>query len=108
MTIAPISLRVSMNVALRKAQTVIEPTAYRFAWDDEISSYNFKCRTQMPGWSGPDNPPAVLRYFPSMSESGDYRVNLEKDPSWKWWETFTILNGGDESDVEYIAGPSRA
>lgn len=88
-----------------------EAPRYRFAWDDEISDYGYKCRTQSPGFIGPDNPPAVLRFYPTRYESGDYRVNLEKDPTWRWKDTIIALNGGGEQGERawgYLVGPSRA
>jgi hypothetical protein len=100
---------ISLRVAIRKAQAATP--RFRFAWDDEISSYNYKCRTQMPQDDpiNSDNPPAVLRFFPIMREGGDYRVNLTKDPSWRWQETVTdYLNGGDAQKFGYWTGPSRA
>jgi hypothetical protein len=89
----------------------LEAPRFRLAWDDEISSYNYRCRTQMPQDDpiNSDNPPAVLRFFPIMREGGDYRVNLTKDPSWRWQETVTDhLNGGDAQKFGYWTGPSRA
>ena len=81
-----------------QAQLVPEPTAprFRFAWDDEISSYGYKCRTQTSGFVGPDNPPAVLRFYKEPREGNDYRVNLTKDPAWGWRDTIIALNGGGE------------
>ncbi len=83
---------------------------FRFAWDDEIEDYQYKCRTQSPGFVGPDNPPAVLRYAPAIVKEpiGDYRVNLTKDPSWRWQETVIALNGGDDQKFSYWTGPGRA
>jgi hypothetical protein len=98
---------ISIRLAFRQAQTATPP-AFRFAWDDELQDYSYQCRTQMDGFIGPDNPPAVIRFYPSMNMSGDYRVNLTKDPTWQWWDTFTALNDGDETDTEYLTGPSRA
>lgn len=81
---------------------------FRFCWDDQNPDYNYKCRTQSGGWVGPDNPPAVLRFYPDMRESGDYRVNLEKDPTWRWRETIIALNGGDAQKFGYIIDSNRA
>jgi hypothetical protein len=89
-------------------QEVIYPPRFRFVWDDECIDYRFKSRTLDPDFVGPSNPPAVYRFYPQMAETGDYRVNLEKDASWQWWDTFAILNGGDYSDAEYLAGAGRA
>jgi hypothetical protein len=102
-----------MSVAIRQTQTELPPvvTRYRFAWDNEIPDYNYKCRTQSEGFIGPDNPPAVLRFYPSMSESGDYRVNLEKDPAWHWRDTIVFLNGGNDEAVrrvDYWTNPNTA
>jgi hypothetical protein len=92
-----------------------ESPRFRFAWDDELADYGYKCRTQSPGFIGPDNPPAVLRFAPSILPAnqgiGDYRVNLTKDPSWRWKETIIELNGGGEVGERawgYLVGPSRA
>jgi hypothetical protein len=92
-------------------QTAQSAPRFRFAWDDEIASYNFKCRTQDPDFIGPDNPPAVLRFFKERREGSDYRVNLEKDPSWRWKETIIQMNGGGEVGERawgYLVGPGRA
>jgi hypothetical protein len=109
MTLPTISLRLTMRQATQTPR-------YRFAWDDEIlgEPYFGKCRTQSPGFIGPDNPPAVLRFSPSILPTqsiGDYRVNLTKDPSWRWKETIIELNGGGEVGERawgYLVGPSRA
>jgi hypothetical protein len=101
----------SLRVAIRKAQAATP--RFRFAWDDELSDYNYKCRTLLGGFDT-DNPPAVLRFAPSILPTqsiGDYRVNLEKDPSWRWKETIIQMNGGGEVGERawgYLVGPSRA
>jgi hypothetical protein len=90
-----------------------EQPRFRFAWDDELSDYNYKCRTLLGGFDT-DNPPAVLRFAPSILPTqsiGDYRVNLEKDPTWRWKETIIHMNGGGEVGERawgYLVGPSRA
>jgi hypothetical protein len=90
-----------------------EQPRFRFAWDDELSDYGYKCRTLLGGFDT-DNPPAVLRFAPSTLPTqsiGDYRVNLEKDPSWRWKETIIQMNGGGEVGERawgYLVGPSRA
>lgn len=76
-------------------------------WDDQNIDYNYKSRTQMPGWDVPDNPPAVYRFYPEMRDnSGDYRVNLDSPYNWK--PQMIELNDGDESKWGYLVGPSRA
>jgi hypothetical protein len=86
---------------------------FRLAWDDELSDYGYKCRTLLGGFDT-DNPPAVLRFAPSILPTqsiGDYRVNLEKDPTWRWKETIILMNGGGEVGERawgYLVGPSRA
>jgi hypothetical protein len=51
----------------------------------------------------------VLRFYPERREgSGDYRVNLTKDPSWGWEETFITINGGDERKFDYLVTSNRA
>lgn len=80
---------------------------FRLAWDDEILDYGYKCRTQSPGFVGPDNPPAVLRFYPEMREnSGDYRVNLSIPVDWQ--QTIIAMNGGDARKFFYLVDPSRA
>jgi hypothetical protein len=102
---------ISLRVAIRKAQA--ETPRFRFAWDDELEDYGYKCRTLLGGFDT-DNPPAVLRFAPSILPTqsiGDYRVNLEKDPSWRWKETIIQMNGGGEVGERawgYLVGPSRA
>lgn len=102
-------LSLSLTLPIRK---VPSRPRFRFAWDDEIPDWGYKSRTTSPSWTGPDhppNPPAVFRFYPEPRESsGDYRVNLEKDPSWQWWDTFAILNNGDYGDAEYLADKGRA
>jgi hypothetical protein len=82
---------------------------YRFAWDDEMSDWGFKCRTQFPGNTiDSDNPPAVLNYYSMMHEDDRQRVNLTKDPTWDWRGTVISLNGGDVQKFEYWTGSARA
>jgi hypothetical protein len=90
-----------------RQETVIIPR-FRLAWDDEVSDWGYKCRTQGDGWVGPDNPPAVMKYYPAPKESGDYRVNLTKDVTWKWRDTIIALNNGDTRKFDYITGDARA
>lgn len=87
---------ISLRLALRDKWTPPPAPRFRFMWDDENPDWNFKCRTQFPGFRGPDNPPAVNRMYPEPVErpSGDYRVNLTKDPSWDWRGTIIHWNGG--------------
>lgn len=92
---------------------VPERPRFRLAWDDEIKSYGFKCRTQMPTHDpiDSDNPPAVLPFFSVRNVADRQRVNLEKDPTWKWKDTIIHINGGGEKGrraFEYLTGPSRA
>jgi hypothetical protein len=86
---------------------------FRFAWDDELPDYNYKCRTQMPQDDpiNTDNPPAVLPFYSVRNIADRQRVNLEKDPSWRWKETIILKNGGGEVGERawgYLVGPSRA
>src|SRR5690242_19463862 len=67
---------------------------YRFAWDDEISDYDFKCRTQHEEFTGPPNPPAVIPFYSIRDERDRQRINLEKDSSWRWKDTIVTINGG--------------
>jgi hypothetical protein len=109
-----VTLDISLRLAIRKAQA--SAPRFRFAWDDELSDYNYKCRTQMPTDDpiNTDNPPAVLRFAPEILRTqaiGDYRVNLTKDPTWQWKETIIQINGGGEVGERawgYLVGPSRA
>lgn len=105
-------INIGLRVAIHKAQQTELPPRFRFAWDDELSDYGYKCRTQAEGFVGPDNPPAVLRFarqvMPAGQDIGDYRVNLTKDPAWGWQQTIIELNDGDVKDFDYLVGPSRA
>jgi hypothetical protein len=88
-----------------------ETPRYRFAWDDEISDYGNKCRTQAEGFTGPDNPPAVIRFYKDMREGSDYRCNLTKDPAWKWQETIVQMNNADGGGLQrfnYWVNPNTA
>jgi hypothetical protein len=90
-----------------------EQPRFRFAWDDELSDYNYKCRTQMPTHDpiDTDNPPAVLPFYSVRNIADRQRVNLEKDSSWRWKETIILMNGGGEVGERawgYLVGPSRA
>jgi hypothetical protein len=83
------------------------PPAFRFRWDDEISDWNFKCRTQDPEFTGPPNPPAVLRFAPQIippsQRIGDYRVNVSA------WRSFILaLNGNDEQAFGWWTNPNTA
>jgi hypothetical protein len=82
-----------------------------FAWDDQNPDYDYQSRTlRMPDPPGPSyNAPAVLRYYPLMRErAGDYIVDLEDDPVWRWAETVTMLNSGDAQKFGYWKGSARA
>lgn len=97
-----------------------EAPRFRFAWDDELIDYGFKCRTQQPQDDpiNVDNPPAVLRFAPSIQKTideagrpvvkSDWRVNLEKEPSWRWRDAFIAINSGDVRKYEYLIGSNRA
>lgn len=86
---------------------VVVPTGLaRVVWDDENPDYNYKSRTQMPGWESVDNPPAVYRFYPEPRKSGDYRVNLAVPYDWK--TAIIAVNGGDVRDWEYLTSPGRA
>jgi len=79
----------------------------RIVWDDENIDYDYKCRTQQSGWSGPDNPPAVMRFYPEPREkSGDFRVRLGSPYDWK--PVIISVNDGDEQKFDYLTGPARA
>jgi hypothetical protein len=112
-TLYPASLHIGTR-RYKPEQTVITPPRFRFAWDDELSDYGYKCRTLLGGFDS-DNPPAVLRFAPSIlpvgQAIGDYRVNLTKDPSWQWEDTIIQINGGGylgERAFNYLIGSSRA
>jgi hypothetical protein len=90
-------------VSSKRYRQATQTPRYRFMWDDQNPHWNFKCRTQHPDFIGPDNPPAVNKFYNVPDDkSGDLRINLEKDPSWRWWDTFAVINDGDYSDVEYV------
>jgi len=105
MTRYPSYLMVSSK---RYRQELATPPRFRLAWDDEISDYDFKCRTQADGFVGPDNPPAVVPFYSIMDERDRQRINMIKDPTWRWEETVIMLNDGDERKFDYWTGPSRA
>jgi hypothetical protein len=76
-----------MNIQIR----IMSPARYRVVWDDENPDWGYKCRTQFPGFTGPDNPPAVNRFafepLPPAQRIGDYRVDISA-----WESPFKILN----------------
>jgi len=90
-------------------QVAISP-AFHFAWDDQIPDYNYQCRTLMPDFEGPDNPPAVLRFSPEIlpegQKIGDSYVNLESPYNWK--AAIIAMNGGDVRKFDYLTGIARA
>lgn len=99
----------SLHIRIAQSQSQQPPTLplYRLAWDDENPDYGYKCRTQSGSWSGPDNPPAVMRYYPEQREqSGDYRVNLAIPYDWK--PAIIALNDGDVQKFDYLVGRWRA
>jgi hypothetical protein len=99
-------ISISLRVALRREPVVVEPV-YRVAWDDETPSWDYMSRTQSPGWTVPDNPPAVYRLYPEPREqSGDYRVDLASPYDWK--PAIIAVNGGDVHKWEYLVDPQRA
>lgn len=76
-------------------------------WDDQNPDYGNKCRTQGERWTGPNNPPAVVRFYPEMREkAGDFRVNLAEPYNWK--PAIITLNGGDWRKLAYLIGRDRA
>jgi len=80
---------------------------YRFAWDDENPDWDFKCRTQSSDFIGPENPPAVIRFYPFMREgAGDFRVNLATPYDWK--DAIIAMNDGNVQKFDYLIGSSRA
>lgn len=114
-----ISLRLAIRRAINNAPGP-EPGAQRVrvVWDDENPDWNFKCRTQHPDFIGPDNPPAVMRFYPpdpttggppAKEKPGDFRVNLASPNDWK--PLYIAVNGGGkegEQRVEYLIDPRRA
>jgi hypothetical protein len=103
MTSFPSALTVSGLRYVPEPQPVMQPR-YRVAWDDETSTYGYKCRTQQAGWPfAISAPPAVFRYYPAMQESGDYRVDISA-----WTNFFLGLNGGDMQAFEYWSDAGRA
>lgn len=79
---------------------------YRIVWDDENPDYNYKSRTQMKGWKYKRMTPAVMRYYPTMKETGkagDFRVDISA-----WKNFFLGLNGGDKQKFNYWTGTQTA
>lgn len=73
-------------------------------WDDQNPDYQFRCRTLADGFIGPDNPPAVMRFYPVMRENaGDFSVDIRT-----WRDTIIRLNGGDTQKFNYWIGIKRA
>ena len=107
MSLYPSFLLVSSR-RYRQEQPVIQPPArYRVVWDDENIDFGYKCRTQTAGFIGPDNPPAVMRFYPEpIDKMGDFRVNLSTPYDWK--PTIIAINGGVYGDWEYLVDPKRA
>lgn len=84
---------------------VLEPQI-RVRWDDEISDFDFKCRTQTLDLATP-NPPAVMRYYKKpIDKQGDFRVNLAAPYDWK--QAIISVNGGSVRKWEYLTGRARA
>lgn len=91
---------------------------WRIVWDDENPDWNYRSRTQDPGFVGPDNPPAVMRFYPpdpvtgappSKEKPGDFRVNLASPYDWK--PLYVAINGGGQEGLqrwEYLVDPKRA
>ena len=83
-----------------------QPPRFRFVWDDENPDYDYKSRT-LGSDLGPDNPPAVMRFYPEMREkAGDFRVNLDSPYNWK--PAIIAMNDGDEQKFSYLTGTGRA
>lgn len=94
-----------MAILTRKLQvysngSLGEAGLFRVRWDNEIPDWGFKCRTTMENWHGPDNPPAVIEFFSIRNERDRQRVNLTKDPTWKWEETIIAMNNADGGGVQ--------
>jgi hypothetical protein len=81
--------------------TTLPTFYYRTVWDDENIDYNYRSRTLHSEFTGPDNPPAVIKFFPEMNEAiADYRINLEKDISWEWKNTCIKINNYDGNGLQ--------
>jgi lysozyme len=76
-------------------------------WDDQNPDYGYKCRTQSPHFTGPDNPPAINRYWPRpINEMGDFRVDLAIPHNWE--PAIVEVNGGNRRKFFYLTGRKRA
>jgi len=86
-----------------------QPPRFRFVWDDENPDYDYKSRT-LGSDLGPDNPPAVMRFYPEMREkAGDFRVNLEYPYDWE--PVITEVNNYDGDGAHrfrYLGGEGLA
>jgi hypothetical protein len=97
---------------LNSRRYVAERPRFIFAWDDSNPDYNYKSRTLTYPDTPPEyNAPAVMPFYPVRDERARERINLEKDPSWRWKETIIAINGGGEVGARawgYLVGRSRA
>jgi hypothetical protein len=101
------TIDISLRLAIRRAQTALPVSRFRFCWDDENVDFGYRCRTLTETQIKTDNPPAVIRYLPITKEgAGDFRVDVSA------WKQYVIaLNGGGEEGYrrwEYWCGPARA
>jgi hypothetical protein len=103
-------ISIELDVSLRRTTQHTQPPRFTVAWDDQSPDFNFKCRTQQPGWSSVDNPPAVWRFSPHImpiaQPIGEHFVNLGTPHDWK--AAIIAVNGGDVRKWEYLIDPDRA
>jgi hypothetical protein len=92
-------ISIDLAVSLRRTTQHTQPPRYRVAWDDQTSEFGGKCRTQWPGYRGPNNPPAIFRFAPHAEPTtervGDYRVNIEA------WKDFFMQINDDTTGQEF-------
>lgn len=104
----------SLHIHIAPRQIPVQPPPkpavidVRVVWDDENPDWNFKCRTQHPGFVGPKVPPAVNRFAREILKPGqpigDYRVNISK-----WFNFFVRLNNDATlQDFNYWTDPTKA
>lgn len=110
MTLYPNYLLVSSKRYRQEQGSLPQPSELErvtVAWDDQNPDLNFMSRTQDPGFIGPDNPPAVYRFYKEpIEKQGDFRVKLDG-----WKQAIIDLNGGGregEQRWEYLVDPKRA
>jgi hypothetical protein len=76
----------------------------RVAWDDELVEFDYQARSLQGEWGFRRQAPAVFRFYPTMREGSDFRVDIS---AWEsWWKRLNTDTDGRK--FEYWTSPTLA